>query len=297
MAKRRGRRRQQRLLLLVAAVLFAEFALVVSLFVFPGVTPRLQEAMRVATEWWSGSEDTAGMEQRVSGILDDAYSEVVEPMRPLPLPEPAGGEAVFSSCVSCHPDYAASKRIGSLYMDHPLHAAQGVRCSSCHEDVQHPDPLPVTETACVSCHQPDVERGGDCSRCHAPGSLPHFYLLGMDRDDRVDCDTCHTPGSLDRSGQGKRLVEAGSFDGRNEALCASCHTPRTCDTCHGEPHSSEWKADHERGGADDVGTCTQCHTDRWCGERCHARSEPLPTVDPSTAGGAGYEEGAPLHYE
>jgi hypothetical protein len=164
-----------------------------------------------------------------------------------------------------------------LYMNHPAHADEGLRCADCHTDVAHPNPLPPQERICAECHT-DVQTGGDCALCHTPGSLPHYAELGASRGTRVDCDTCHIPGSI--GGQGSQhLIEDIPFDGNDHDLCLTCHQERSCDGCHSAQHPSDWIDTHPAGvGPRGPISCSGCHTLVFCADACHAgvRPKPLP---------------------
>jgi hypothetical protein len=284
MTERRVAPTARRLLMGLAVLLFVELALLLSLFAFPGFAVKAQQIVTAAAQAWSGTAEEAGVRAELGSWIQSAYSEVVEPLKPLPPPGPPDAEQpLFSGCVSCHTDYAESKRFRSSYMDHPLHAELGVTCATCHEDVEHPDPEPPRERTCASCHQEDVRRGGNCRLCHPPGSLPHFYLLGVDREGPVECTACHIPSEGGEDPEPPALVRARVFDGSDETECASCHVQAKCDSCHAEPHTPEWISEHGEDGSGWASWCSTCHTPTWCGERCHSR-QPSSQAQPAEDG-------------
>ncbi len=265
------RKRSRRLVLLAAAImglLLLEAALISMIFLFPGTESRLRGVAASLERAWSGSEDSPGIPGRVGDALHDTYEGWITPL--WREPEPSEGDPTFRRCISCHPDYGSKRSFDSVYMNHPLHAELGVPCADCHRETAHPNPMPVPEEACADCH-PDVEEEKGCPLCHAPGSLPHFYLLGAPREGPVECDICHGRDAFPDSEATEPLVHAGPFDGSEQKRCASCHERSSCQSCHAQRHPANWIGIH----GDDVGfggpvDCYRCHTMTWCADRCHA---------------------------
>lgn len=280
------RRRRSRwipvLIAVVVALLLAEVAVVVWVFVSPRSTEVLQGVVADASDLWNGVDDEPGVRTKTATFVADAYRDWVRPLwagGDLP-----GEDREFSECVECHPRYGETRNFGSVFMDHPLHAQIGVACATCHTQNAHPGPSRPTEQVCETCH-PQVETKGECSTCHPPGALPHFYLLGAPRDSVVECQICHTKDSFDTTAE-EPLVDVGPYTGAAAGDdCLSCHETETCSSCHQSPtHPAGWTSAH---GEDSLGntTCVACHTTTWCADRCHAvtpsnpfQTRPLPTV-------------------
>jgi hypothetical protein len=281
----RSRRWLLRLLLGLFLLLVVEVVVVATVLVSPGARDAVSANVGRALEAWEGDEELASLPARASARLRDAYEGWIEPLYAVPAVSEATD--TFGGCVSCHEDIATERRFGDLYMDHPVHAELGVRCATCHVDVAHPSPPAPEEGVCADCHAEDVQTGGDCTLCHAPGALPHFLLLGAPRDGVVACETCHTPGSLEGA-TAREHVAVGPFDGSSQEECASCHKPATCDSCHEPGHPADWSTAHAP-AVDETGTqaCIDCHTGSWCADSCHAvtpttplRPRPLPEGAP-----------------
>jgi hypothetical protein len=263
-----------RLLLGLFLLLVVEVVVVGAVLVSPGARDAVSITVARALDAVHGNEELASLPARANDRLQGAYAGWIEPL----YATPTMSETVdtFGGCVSCHEDIATARRFGDLYMDHPVHAELGVRCATCHVEVTHPSPPAPEEGVCVDCHAEDVQTGGDCALCHAPGALPHFLLLGAPRDGMVACETCHTPGSLEGATAREHVV-VGAFDGSSSEDCASCHKPATCESCHEPGHPPDWLTAHG-GAADDAGTaaCIDCHTGSWCADSCHAVTPTSP---------------------
>lgn len=284
-ARRAGRRLSRRVVWFVAAALVAlllEGILVVTALVSPATGSRIgrqvSRGVGAAVRVWEGSNGSPGIPGRVAGAARTMWRDFFVPLWAVPSRPKA--PSAFARCVSCHPDYGSLRRFATTYMDHPRHAQLGLSCSACHTDVEHPDPAPPAEALCRRCHE-EVDRAGACKLCHPPGSLPHFYSLGMPRGGPVICATCHRPASF--PGASKPLVKLREMSGRDRSVCAPCHAADACERCHPSGHSPGWQAGHgatvRQGGQE---TCLSCHTGTWCADRCHAtgtarpRRRPLP---------------------
>ncbi len=254
------------LVAIVLALLLAEGALVVAVFVSPSAGDRLEGLAASAERIWSGAEGRPGLRDRAIAAARRSYQDWIAPLwegprTPSPRPD-------FAACVDCHPDYAKERRFG-VYMDHPLHAELGVACVDCHPETPHPSPPLPQESVCADCH-PEVRDAKACGTCHPPGSLPHFYLLGADREAAVRCDVCHPKDVFTARGE-EPLVPHEDLTGRDRATCLACHQETTCERCHGEPHPTGWLGSHGEGVAQTgSSTCDTCHTGTWCADRCHA---------------------------
>jgi len=252
------------LMLGIGALLVAEGVLVTAVLVSPSARVTVSAKLAGVTEVLAGSDDAPGLTSRVSGGASNFYRTWAQPLWSAPaLPKAGSG---FSKCVSCHKDYASPERAPMVRMDHPRHAQAGVDCATCHTSVDHPDPGIPEEKVCAGCHD-ETKSIKSCGFCHAPGSLPHFYLLGIPRDGAVDCATCHRPGEIAK-GSGRSRLNAPAFTGKNRALCSKCHEKAVCEKCHSEKHPANWLANH---GDGDSAPCLRCHRYEWCTERCHNR--------------------------
>jgi len=122
---------------------------------------------------------------------------------------------------------------------------------------KHPEDLPQGRVDCLECHQ-DV----------STGALKPYAMV---RHSRVFIDT---HGTYARQGQN---------------LCASCHAPAFCQTCHARkeemkpdtkmgdrpdrraPHRGDYLVTHRMDGRLDPGSCFRCHgnkSDARC-KQCH----------------------------
>lgn len=277
MADRRvPRGRSHRMTVLVAVVmvvLLAEAGLVAAVFVSPSTGDSLRGVVARVERAWTGTDESPGLRSRVADTAKSTYDDWIRPLWAAPdRPQPDRG---FERCTSCHPDYAAKRRFTSVFMNHPLHEEIGAECGDCHTENAHPSPLRPEERTCAECHR-EVREQGSCGLCHPPSSLPHFYLLGAPRDGVVNCDACHPKGSFDTLAT-EPLVHRGTFDGTDREACLSCHENTSCESCHGEPHPSDWISTH--GGEVGYGgpsTCALCHTATWCADRCHSSTSTNP---------------------
>lgn len=281
MSRRRASRRLVVLITVVMTMILAEVGLVVAVFVSPSTGERLSGAAASVDRAWNGSKREEGIRTKIADAVDHGYRSWIETI--WKGPEMQGGPAEFSGCVKCHKDYATRRRFTNVYMNHPLHAQEGVACSTCHVQNQHPDPVRPEERVCETCHA-EVQQAGSCGLCHPPASLPHFYLLGAPRDQVVECSTCHPKQSFSSSAS-TPLVDPAHFDGSDRTTCVQCHQEQTCRTCHASSHPTDWISTHGGVVGQDPTPCYACHVGDWCTSRCHAVTptnpfvpKPLPSV-------------------
>lgn len=202
-------------------------------------------------------------------------------------------------CLSCHSPKTRffSVRLG-LNMDHPKHLKAGLRCTTCHNRVAHPNsekygPLKdknkgfkykdylTMRQGCWRCHKrggryidvagsahkgPFVGKGGqkaptDCKTCH-------------DRDWK-DMPKLHRPEAGVKWGRG---LAHGEVARQNFGQCRGCHEPTVwCSTrCHfgiTMPHVKNWVQIHPTLAKRDIKRCFSCHKAQesldFCGKRCH----------------------------
>jgi hypothetical protein len=280
------------LILVIVLVLAAEGVLVALVFFSPTTTFKLQDRMAAIERSWNGTKGHPGYRTRLADDFKSAYDDWIAPM--FASNTSAQVTDTYAGCVKCHKDYATTKVFNGIYISHPLHAQMGVTCQTCHPETDHPNPPLPLESTCAKCHT-EVNTKGQCGLCHAPASLPHFYLLGAPRQGPVDCSTCH-PTNMLATGPKPPLVDSSTFTGRDPAVCLRCHQAAGCISCHqvmtptpGSPHPADWVSLHpqvviDQGGLAD---CYTCHTVAWCADKCHAVVNriappllPLPTPPP-----------------
>ena len=278
MSRRRRSRWIPVLIAVIVALLLIETAVVVWVFVSPDSTETLQGVVTDASDAWNGVDEEPGIRTRTATFVGDAYRQWLRPL--FTGGDPPGADAEFSACVECHPRYGQTRNFGSVFMDHPVHAELGVACGTCHTQNAHPGPSRPAERVCETCHT-EVDTKGECSTCHPPGALPHFYLLGAPKSSVVECQVCHPKDSFDTTAD-EPLLDVGRFSGSEPGEdCSSCHREETCSQCHQEPtHPIGWASSHGEEATGNT-SCTLCHTIAWCADRCHAGSSltrPLPNV-------------------
>lgn len=277
-----GRRTSRGLVVLILAIvllLLVEAGLVAYVFISPNASKRLEGMAASVQRVWSGDEDTPGLRTRIARSANGAYVEWVVPLWERPAVPRV--EEEFTACVECHQDYATERKF-TVYMDHPVHAELGVECQTCHPLSPHPNPPRPQERVCAECH--DVDDKDECTFCHPPASLPHFYYLGAPKDAAVRCDVCHPKGSFTVEHPTPKVTV--NFDGDPGAQCLECHQATTCRSCHAESHPSDWIAQHGSIAVNSLtSSCNDCHTPTWCATRCHAvtPTNPFaPTTPPPT---------------
>lgn len=269
-------RKPSRGLLIVIAAIFAllliEGLLVAFVFVSPDANDRLGGFAASVQRVWDGTEGKPGVRTKVATAFHRGYVDWIVPLWQQPsMPQ---GEPEFSACVACHSDYATNRKF-SVYMNHPLHAQIGVACETCHPQNVHPNPPHPIEKTCAECHD-EVNQKDSCGYCHPPASLPHFYLLGSPKQSVVECDVCH-PRNTFTTGTPSPKVYFQHLDGSSRGPCLSCHTKSNCNSCHGQPHPSDWVIKHgETILYGNSSLCYTCHVATWCSDRCHAVSSTVP---------------------
>lgn len=282
---------------LLGGALLLEVALVL---VVTGSSDRAgtaNSAVASAREFVFGDGKSPNVVERVASVAGDLAGEAGDVVFGDSRPRQGVGTkdpAKFAKCLSCHQDYATKVQSTASLIDHVKHAELGIGCADCHVDTAHPDPLPPSEKGCAKCH--DVDSQESCDLCHLPGSLPHFYKLGIPRDGVVECDSCHPPGTFDTGGGSAPLPTISPSD---KASCTRCHEPQTCVDCHGAsgtkggrgpqgglgPHPPDWIQEHGPETIDNgSGGCAECHKSS-CAEGCHGDAARIGQY-----GGEGEEE-------
>jgi hypothetical protein len=155
-------------------------------------------------------------------------------------------------CADCHAesDWKATPRFDHARTKFPLrgaHAAQSLRCVSCHKDLRS---FRDTQMTCISCHRKDDKHEGqlgiDCAACHgeqrwAGTPFDHakarFALSGAHLI--VTCQSCH---------KSPRFRDA-------PRECGNCHQAKdvhkgslgtACESCHNVRDWRLWRFDHSR---------------------------------------------------
>ena len=215
---------------------------------------------------------------------------------------------VASQCAYCHPDIDDFDVEGLIFA-HATHLERAYSCAACHQVFPHgPDEtsyIPMRD--CYRCHGLTHDGHGEvasgaCEKCHTPtfDLVPSdhtvAYLSGEHKTPALedaahctqchqatDCVECHNGGVELASGElgGKVIPEnhrtpewmsdhGGLFLGQ-EGLCAVCHEPASCQTCHVTtmPHPPTWMADHAKLNGTMPKDCTVCHSDREFCQDCH----------------------------
>ena len=272
------RKRRSRALIAVIAGIFVllllEGALVAFVFISPSGSEKLSNVVSSANDTWNGTKDHPGIKTNVASAFHRGYQDWIVPL--WSEPQTPQGDPEFTACVTCHEDYATQRKF-SVYMNHPMHAQLGVTCATCHPENAHPNPPHPLEEACATCHE-EVKHKNECSLCHPPASLPHFYLLGAPRQGVVQCDVCHPDDTFGTRATTPK-VQLGDFSGVDRDTCLSCHQASTCLQCHPSNHPADWGITHgPTVGQDNPTVCYMCHTSTWCADSCHSVTPTNPLV-------------------
>ncbi len=249
------------------------------------------------------------------------------------------------NCVACHSGIATSGK------DAALHLPTDATCLGCHKK-------PHDTRSCLACHGAEYEREGagtthqhlrfahadhlaevkgDCVRCHESVALarPDSLLPKMatcfechqHREEwtQRSCDGCHvdlagedTPPESHLVHDGDWLREHGTRAASAADLCVTCHSERSCASCHGVGttptlparlafddvplaglHRAGFRARHADEARSDPGLCTTCHSPSAC-QGCHDREHVSPLSGAAsphpvgwvTAGNGGGDHGA-----
>ncbi len=217
------------------------------------------------------------------------------------------------ACVKCHKGIATAGETG------PLHLPDNDSCLECHEK-------PHDTRPCLGCHSQEftasdliqarkylrfthvkhseLVSAGQCVKCHAAVKYGDGRLrptmgtcLGCHehKDDfKVrDCEKCHVDLPEETTQPASHLVHDGDFLREHGArasssgeLCATCHKPSFCTSCHGasvpslpsryafdDPlrlgmHRAGFRARHSEEALAEPGLCATCHTQESCAG-CH----------------------------
>ena len=201
------------------------------------------------------------------------------------------------SCLGCHSSInaagAAVEARDHLTFSHARHVPRlDGDCVRCHTGVREPgSPLRPKMATCLSCH-------------------PHDEQFTPER-----CDTCHT--NLETEGvlpeshvvhDGDWLREHGVRAASASELCMTCHSQRSCASCHGVTtaalparlafdnpmratiHRAGFMSRHAEESRAAPGTCNACHdvsSCRTCHERQNVAATRFGTQSPHPAGWVG----------
>ena len=167
----------------------------------------------------------------------------------------------------------ASRQSDEILFSHQKHATLGLDCAACHAEVAEDEgalelrgsELRMSMDACLECHASSSGPAlADCAACHAEiraGVAPPSH--------RADWTRYH--GSVVRGRSTER-----------SDLCALCHQPAECTTCHQiqlpANHNNYWRRRaHGLTASMDRESCSTCHDSDSC-QRCHEETRPLSHV-------------------
>jgi predicted CXXCH cytochrome family protein len=223
------------------------------------------------------------------------------------------------NCLTCHAGVGTDADTG-------VHFPSTADCVRCHTK-------PHDERTCSLCHGESHVRAeaelarrhlrfshrthmpssrGECVRCHMEVGLERPAVLrpkmatcfGCHQHEKQwtlrDCDGCHVELAAENTLPVSHLVHEGDWlreHGVRAAsardLCSSCHSERSCASCHGVTvpalpwrlafdrarlsglHRAGFRSHHAEEARGQPGLCTTCHTERSCID-CHATSGVAP---------------------
>jgi hypothetical protein len=210
------------------------------------------------------------------------------------------------SCVACHEPGGAIGSVTYMVPPRTIHFVSGIISTKVKDDYSRA----VPSSSCAGCHSAEIAKtltveaqgvrishaeplaaGAKCVDCHALSEgIVSNRTVGMTpclrcHDGRAaasECGACHTKDianavrpSAETTVAGQDLIETPD--------CYACHTPKTCDSCHGirMPHTKDFILHgHARAAAMDFWygsgqTCFKCHTaDHNPCTKCHASAMP-----------------------
>ncbi len=247
------------------------------------------------------------------------------------------------NCVQCHAGVSSADETG------PLHLPSTADCRRCHDK-------PHDERTCTNCHGETHVRGGaelarkhlrfehgphmraakgDCVRCHVGVGESQPVALRptmatcftchehQDQWRTRDCNKCHVDLASEGTLPSTHLIHDGDFmreHGVRAAsardLCATCHSERSCSSCHGVGtvpalparlrfdevrlsglHRGGFRSRHAEEARAQPGLCTSCHSENSCVE-CHQKTRVAPGTaarSPHPPGWIGTGRGGGMH--
>ncbi|MFO0668005.1 MAG: hypothetical protein U0235_00070 [Polyangiaceae bacterium] len=211
---------------------------------------------------------------------------------PIHLPE-------TRDCLRCHSKPHDERPCGQCHGE--SHVRGGAELAHQHLKFDHKSHLPEVKGDCVRCHMEVAEARpsalrptmATCFGCH------HHEKQWAARD----CDGCHVDLPAERTPPASHLVHDGDFlreHGVRAAsardLCATCHSERSCASCHGVGtvpalpsrlafdevkltglHRAGFRSRHALEARAQPGLCTTCHSEGSC-LACHERLKVGPSV-------------------
>ncbi len=174
-------------------------------------------------------------------------------------------------CLACHQQDAFEPTLfdGTRHQQtaFPLSGRHlGAECTACHKPAEDTGVRRFVQTPsrCDSCHD-DSHRDAfaaadDCSQCHDTTGFERAAGDGFDHDrwtgfalngahHQASCESCH-PREATADAQGR------SF-GR---IADHVSHPRSCGSCHGDPHEQRYNGAHLPAEVGGRGGCLRCHT-------------------------------------
>lgn len=199
-------------------------------------------------------------------------------------------EFTAEKCTECHKDLFERRGFGNVYIDHRLHAANNIKCGSCHSDIKHPQPKRVAQVVCLACHKREGATVA-CESCHPPGSVANKKVIPQDRLNEFFSG---------RTASSKSLMPP-NFEqpdnhwlrGEGNSPCKQCHeVPDFCNRCHLVFHNTigDWRQVHGPRLLRQeyvMNVCWTCHNANWCAATCHSNTAgrqrrggflPVPTI-------------------
>lgn len=217
--------------------------------------------------------------------LGELYQTVTDNFE-LPLnPESEVAKTMPSDqCTQCHSSNRVTTPDKGLKIDHKIHAAKGITCTTCHNRVAHVEDFKLT-LAGNRKHE-DWMTMEACFRCHSvtrttkgPGG---YYAPG-------DCEVCH-PKDFQLKPANHRIGEdflhehPAIVKAKGKQYCVMCHNEKTfCYGCHGTeiPHPANFKKEHgkefkaaQAKDPNHIQLCLNCHDAKGLGgeefcNNCH----------------------------
>lgn len=185
---------------------------------------------------------------------------------------------------------AAARAADRIIFPHPVHAANGVECETCHAGAASSrsarDSLLPAMDVCGSCH--DIADEAGCATCHTdvasagaatrPAYAAQRFSHAAHQGKSVACAACH----------GDAAVAPPRLPAKPD--CRVCHATADdygdCRLCHDDgealrpfSHDGLWAQRHGAEARAGQASCADCHTQAGCAQ-CHAGDNVRPRVHP-----------------